>query len=1074
MKRGLLQLILIEKIKKRMMQAAPAAIPAIGLYKAAPKIGRALQKAPEFKIPRQKLIPPLRALAGVAEFGPQMVGGAIRSYGRTLERVATPTGRKELKKSLFRVVKKPLRWETLREPAFEAALDIPDFFPGGFLFAGGLKMVGKGAGKKFVKEAGEKFVKETGEKFIKETGEKGIKEIAEKGVKKKITKKVAKFKIKTPEVKIKRPAYLGEIGELERKVDDLIGYTPGGIRSKDDAMREQLLQYTKEAAPPKVVKVIEKLENTLSELRNARLEWEGVEKGLKKYPQKLLQKEASKRAAIGRMSSEIKEMGEKLKKLEVEKVKVKGKVIQKSVHVFNINLDRLKTTKSGKKIIYETVEKLKPELSKIKGKTLGHKEVLKEAQRSQLLQGISPREHQKTAEATLLATRQRLTALSNEIAGLGGKATKTTWNEYVRLLKTVSSYAAEKGRALEALKIGAKGRTVRDEFIKEILKTGAKTDAIVVAARGVDFDNAKQVTEFYRKFVKPNASEILNWYRYVNMLSSPKTQVINILGNLFQAPLAVSEKLVSGTVDAVSSVLTGKTRQYYVEEVPHYVRGFVNAVPEAISNFRKALSGETVIKRPDVKRMPFTTKGLGWTYGSILRMMEGADVFFQTLFKAATKESLAYKYAKMGKKIAPEVLEGLVEKEALYRIFRQPLNAPEQGYVLKWIDQLTSGIYSLRRVPGLGWIAPFVQTPMNILKQGLEHSPMGIATIPGAAEKTPQVSKALIGSMVSLGAAFMALENRTTWKAPIGKKQKELFYATFQPYSLRIGDKWISYSKLGPIAYPIALSAAFKYEFERNPSDKVLENMGRAVLAMSDFFTDQSYLQGIGNAIDAVRGEEYAAKRLISGLGRQVIPLVSLQGWVARIVDDVYRHPESIAEHIKVGVPIVSKGVAPYRTPTGEPSKRQFIIFNAISPFQIRKHDPVYAQIYRAYQVLLRVKKVRSDLFKIAKDLDLTDEEKRKRILEKINRYRGKEARFLETQLKEREKELKPAYKIKPTQSPAGKAPAFRVKVKGVRKPTLKMPKFKVRKFVKPTKKYIIKPLSMGEVKIPLTAMPNI
>jgi len=101
---------------------------------------------------------------------------------------------------------------------------------------------------------------------------------------------------------------------------------------------------------------------------------------------------------------------------------------------------------------------------------------------------------------------------------------------------------------------------------------------------------------------------------------------------------------------------------------------------------------------------------------------------------------------------------------------------------------------------------------MNILKQGIEYSPLGITTLPGAANKTEQLAKSMVGSSVLLGASWLAMNGRTTWATPTSPKEKEAFYASGrQPYSIKIGDNWVSYSKLGPLAYPIAMASSFQW-----------------------------------------------------------------------------------------------------------------------------------------------------------------------------------------------------------------------------------------------------------------------
>jgi len=240
------------------------------------------------------------------------------------------------------------------------------------------------------------------------------------------------------------------------------------------------------------------------------------------------------------------------------------------------------------------------------------------------------------------------------------------------------------------------------------------------------------------------------------------------------------------------------------------------------------------------------------------------------------------------------------EENASYYTFRQiidPSNKTGQGKLLSLIDKLTQTVYGLRRIPGVGWFIPFVQTPMNILKQGIEYSPLGITTLPGAANKTEQLAKSMVGSSVLLGASWLAMNGRTTWATPTSPKEKEAFYASGrQPYSIKIGDNWVSYSKLGPLAYPIAMATAFQWFLKENPKAMTDSNFEKSVKAFSGiakFFSDQSYVEGISDLVNAIRNTEGGVSSALTNIPSQFIPLSSLQRWVSQLIDPIYRKPES-------------------------------------------------------------------------------------------------------------------------------------------------------------------------------------
>lgn len=616
-----------------------------------------------------------------------------------------------------------------------------------------------------------------------------------------------------------------------------------------------------------------------------------------------------------------------------------------------INPNFFDITPDAKKKLVDTAEDLRPELEEFKGKPLTHDEVLKAAGDSEVLKNAMSREATKAREAELLRLRQHVAALAE-----GEGITP----EFLEALQKVSNEGTALGRQLESLKISAAPElaTNKEEVVRELLKLGVKTDEILEAAKGVNFDSAKEVAEFYRKFVKPSVNEILDEYRYINLLSSPRTHITNAFTNMLQATiLRPGTKLATGAIDMVGSALRGKARSAYASEVKPYYKGALNAVGNASSRFMKAFKGDLSMTLPDVKRIPSGAKFLR-PFQAIPRLLEASDVFFRTIISAAEKESLMARAIKQGKSLDDKLLAEITEQadgvaaEMVFRKALDPSNATGQGKLLATIDKFTSGIYGLRSVPGVKWFIPFVQTPMNILKQGIEYSPAGLLTLPGAVNKTEQLGKALVGSTVFLGAGALALNGKTTWAAPKNEKEKQAFYASGRKaYSIQIGDKWISFTKLGPLAYPIAMATALNWYTRENPkaaTDTASKKLLNVVSGVGQFFSDQSYVQGMNNILETLSGDPTAITRTMSNMPSQLVPLVSLQRWVAQMIDPVYRETnsqfsvEAVLQNIQKGIPFASKGVKPELGPDGKPSKVQHPGIRAFTPFDVGTEVPRY------------------------------------------------------------------------------------------------------------------------------------
>lgn len=615
-----------------------------------------------------------------------------------------------------------------------------------------------------------------------------------------------------------------------------------------------------------------------------------------------------------------------------------------------VNLERLAVTEDAKKNLQQGTEAIADEIQNQTGKTLTHDEVIEKSKEAEILtKGVS-REATLNFEAALLKTREHLAALAEQ---------KEITPEFLDTLRVVANTGTDIARQLESFKIDAMPEyaTVKTKIIKELQKLGKTNEEIIAASKGVDFSNHNQVADFYRNLVKPKISEVLDEFAYINILSSPKTHIVNAFSNLIQmAGLNPLTRLSTGMVDLVASNLTGKPRERYISEIPKFYKGAINAVPEAFQNASDALQGKTFQERPDVKHIPTKSKFIDYaTLGVgkyVPRALEASDIFFRTLIEQGEKEALAERFGGNPNTKQLAQIEKEAKKRAEYYIFRQPIdpsNKTGQGDLLSGIDRMTEAVYRFRDVPGARWFVRFVQTPMNILKQGIENSPAGILTLKGAKDKSEQMGKTIVGSMVFAGAYYMAMSGKSTWALPKGEQERKLFYQSGKvPYSVKIGDRWVSYSKLGPLSYALAMASALHYYENEGPnalSDTAMEKGFKALAGVMGFFSDQSYVQSLGDLLKVFRLDPQGAK-LLTNVPTQLIPLSSFQRWVNGIIDPLYRKPssgisvESMTDNLKSSIIGLSQTLPPQTDLFGKPSKKEDALINAFSPVQEKKSDP--------------------------------------------------------------------------------------------------------------------------------------
>jgi len=411
-------------------------------------------------------------------------------------------------------------------------------------------------------------------------------------------------------------------------------------------------------------------------------------------------------------------------------------------------------------------------------------------------------------------------------------------------------------------------------------------------------------------------SDVLDTYRYNNMLSNPLTHLRNAWSNFIN------------TFIVRPATLTAKGKP---KEAIKYELGALKAFPDAIDAFKKAIKGETPLDLAKIDVKSVKTKKLPLALTWPTRGMEASDKFFSKLIESGELAT--------GKTIEE------ARSAAEYWLLRQNLNPEQQGYLLQTLDRIPAALYSLRRIPGMGWFIPFIRTPFNWAKMQLEFSPAGFATIPGAKQKREQLAKAMLGSMATMLGAVAALEGRTTWKAPSDEKEKQLFYASGRkPYSVLILGKWVPMATFGPFAWALALPAAYQYynkEARTALTDDQLDKLSKTAASLIYMWSQSTPMSGLGGFVKMFDGDiDYSFKRNVAYALGQLKYQEGLMRYIASVIDPIYRRPRTFGEQMIADIPFLTKRLPYYREPTGEPAKRN--IYKYITPYGLGIPQPEY------------------------------------------------------------------------------------------------------------------------------------
>jgi hypothetical protein len=552
----------------------------------------------------------------------------------------------------------------------------------------------------------------------------------------------------------------------------------------------------------------------------------------------------------------------------------------------------------------------------------------------------------KQMAAEQLNVRQQAVKLMNDARATTDPAEKEALlSQAAEIGRTTRAQGTGLAQQLQARRIIANELDSPEQRIFKLLdEAGVNPDVYSKRLAEVDFNNPKEVIRAYREMVPAKASNWVDTVRYNSMLSSPLTQAVNAFSNAMNV----------GVVAPIEKTLRGVfSHNYAAGEGLAYSKGAAGGLGKASHEFMNAIRGNSPATNLDLagRDTPLAVGGVkGATYNTLsfpMKVLTASDKFFRAIASEGEMNALNLRESKGIRVVGNK--QGLADKEAAYRVFQQDNNVPGQGKILDGIDGLTSSIMNARaKVPGMKWVLPFVKTPMSILKQGVEFSPLGAVNAISAEEKATALTRAAIGTAVFGTAATMLAGGDMTWGEPTDPKQKAAFRAEGkQPYAIKIGNNWVSFTKVPPaVAFPFALTAAINDAVNsKKMSESIAEAVMEGVAKWGGFLSDQSYLKSIGDTIAATKGDPDKAVQAIANYPQQLVPFRALTGWVARLSDPSDRQVapdkgwvDSQVQALMLQYPGLRGDVGTKTNPyTGGPLEANNHVFNNLSPVKVTK-----------------------------------------------------------------------------------------------------------------------------------------
>ena len=416
------------------------------------------------------------------------------------------------------------------------------------------------------------------------------------------------------------------------------------------------------------------------------------------------------------------------------------------------------------------------------------------------------------------------------------------------------------------------------------------------------------------------------WFTtFINgLLSNATTHAMNIVSNSTVGLYQIPERLIASIYSNVlppgvrswKSLVPGSEADKIAYDealtmIQSLRNGMVEGLELASTAFKKNQPSDLMSKLeeqrgstvPSISSAAFGIEQDKWFakaidyYGTAVtlpgRMLMSEDEFFKGWLY---RMDLNTQITRRSKKVYREALDsGMSEADALAKmeaeaisLFQNPPRDLDEAAMLfaqkgTFTADLPPALKSLQKVfnqPALKIVVPFFRTPANIGLQVIERTPFAPLSsqwreeiAKGGVYRDMALAKVTLGSAVLATFGALAAEGKITGSGPARKDARDaLLRDGWQPYSLKIGDKYYSYKGMDPMSAFLAIAADYSEYAQRESDDSKIEEVFLGgTLGFYEYFSQQPYLQGLADVTKllglgkAGQDEDVGIKKTIDG-----------------------------------------------------------------------------------------------------------------------------------------------------------------------------------------------------------------
>jgi hypothetical protein len=425
------------------------------------------------------------------------------------------------------------------------------------------------------------------------------------------------------------------------------------------------------------------------------------------------------------------------------------------------------------------------------------------------------------------------------------------------------------------------------------------------------------------KLIASRKPGLFDYYFRAALLSSPRTHVVNTLGNSLTLGNEIIERSIASGIGGAKRAFTGgKSGETLFAEPLDLLIGSAKGMNKAgVAAYDAFKTGESAMlgvgkQESGVGIRP--TQGLSEKAFSLpYRALGAEDAWFATLNYEGELRALARQQAVADRKIGTlpqgmklsQRIEQLVQNPTPAMIESAGEHARTNTFNSKAGTFAQAIIAAKAKAPWLNVIAPFVRTPANIVNFGLKRTPFAPAYADvradikaGGAKQERAIARILWGSSVMVGAGALAQAGYITGGGPEDKEEKAALMATgWRPYSIKVGDIYHEYSRLDPFAQWLSMAADLATnDYQHKDAGDIAAGL---LGSFANATINKTYMSGLSDFSEFLSDPKRNGAWYVRKMAGSLAQPFTLASNIASENDPYARETKSVLDAIKYRVP---------------------------------------------------------------------------------------------------------------------------------------------------------------------------